>query len=321
MPILDRFTSGVSIARRVQAVAARDVLRPADGLEKGSRADSVALDVSARVCGASGCTSGWLKPWKNRSRPVFESDWGCSGRCLHTMVSAAVRREMGEALNDVIEPHRHRVPLGLVLLAQGWITHPQLQTALASQRAAGQGRIGDWLTRTTGLPEERIARGLGVQWNCPVLSLDGFSPRAMALAMPKRFVAEFGLVPVRVAGQSILYVAFQETMQAAAALALEQMCGLKVESGLLPATELEQARRRLLEADSVPVRIRLMKDADALTDEIVKLLEQKQPVASRLVRIHQYYWMRMWREEGAIPSYGTIPNGIEDMEDHIFMVA
>ena len=160
-----------------------------------------------------------------------------------------------------------------------------------------------------------------MQWNCPVLTLDGFSPRAMALVMPKRFVAEFGLVPLRVAGQSILYMAFQETMQAAAALALEQMCGLKVESGLLPATDLEEARRRLLEAESVPVRIRLMKDGDDLTDAIVKLLEHKQPVASQLVRIHQYYWMRMWREEGAIPSRGTIPNGIEDMEDHIFMVA
>ena len=70
-------------------------------------------------------------------------------------------------------PHRHRVPLGLVLLAQGWITHPQLQTALEAQRASGQGRIGDWLTQSCGLPEERITRGLGVQWSCPVLGTDG----------------------------------------------------------------------------------------------------------------------------------------------------
>jgi DNA-binding NtrC family response regulator len=43
--------------------------------------------------------------------------------------------------------------------------------------------------------------------------------------------------------------------------------------------------------------------------------------AAGTFRLDLYYWMRMWREEGAIPSYGTIPNGIEDMEDHIFMVA
>ena len=65
------------------------------------------------------------------------------------------------------------MPLGLVLLAQGWITHPQLQAALEAQKASGQGRIGDWLQQSCGLPEERVTRGLGVQWSCPVLALDG----------------------------------------------------------------------------------------------------------------------------------------------------
>ena len=50
------------------------------------------------------------------------------------MVKAAVNRELGEG-EEVVAPHRHRVPLGLVMLAQGWITHPQLRQALESQRA------------------------------------------------------------------------------------------------------------------------------------------------------------------------------------------
>ena len=245
---------------------------------------------------------------------MFEEDWGCSARCLHTMVHAAVQREMGNGMANVTEePHRHRVPLGLVLLAQGWITHPQLQAALAAQRASGEGRIGDWLIRHFGLPEERIARGLGVQWNCPVLSLQGFSsPRAMALVMPKRFVAEFGLIPVRSAGSTILYVAFQDRLMAAAAFALEQMCGLKVESGLLPTTQMDSARVRLLAADSVSVRMRQVHDTDGLTAALVKLLEVKRPVASRLVRVHQYYWMRTWMEETAIPAPGRLQATAED---------
>ncbi len=252
---------------------------------------------------------------------VFEEDWGCGTRCIEAMVSAAVRREFGvvEAVENE-STHHHRVPLGLVLLAQGWITHPQLQHALAAQRASGQGRIGEWLTTSCGLPEERIARGLGVQWNCPVLSLDGFSPRSMALVMPKRFIAEFGLVPVRVAGESILYVAFQERLEAAAARSLEQMCGLRVESGLLTSSALEAARRKLLEAPSIPVRIRLVTDADVLTQSIVASLEQRQPVASRLVRMHQYFWLRMWMEEGTLNGSGRMPTGTEDMEDHIFVM-
>jgi flagellar motor switch protein FliN len=315
MPVLDRFTSRSATGNSEVSGWSKTP----SGRDRDTGRNS-SLVGPALICGAPGCTSGWMKPWKNRRRPVFEDDWGCGGKCLDTLVSAAVRRETHGAGTDAETPHRHRVPLGLVLLAQGWITHPQLQTALAAQRASGEGRIGDWLMRSCGLPEERIARGLGVQWNCPVLSLDGFSPQAMALVMPKRFISEFGLVPVRLAGSSILYLAFQETMKAAAALGLEQMTGLKVESGLLTTTQLELAGERVLAAESVPVRIRLMQDADGMKAAIVKLLEQKQPVASRLVRMHQYFWMRMWMEERALQAAGGLPASTEDVEDHIFML-
>ncbi len=323
MPFLGKFASSLLPARMMQAKTTRQA---AIGLERiRFGAGSVAtnpVSVQGTICGAPGCTSGWMKPWKNRQRPVFEDDWGCSASCLYAMVNAALQRERGSTTGEAAEePHRHRVPLGLVLLAQGWITHPQLQMALASQRASGEGRIGDWLTRHCGLPEERIARGLGVQWNCPVLTLQGFSPRSMAMVMPKRFIAEFGLVPVRTAGSTILYVAFQERLKATAALALEQMCGLKVESGLLTSSQMESARTRMLAAESVPVRIRQVNDADGLTASLVKLLEQKQPVGSRLVRIQQYYWLRIWLEEGAMPRRGGLQTTIEDTEDHIFIVS
>jgi hypothetical protein len=332
MPILGRRISGSRPARLAQTVATLEDFAPetiADPrtpfeANRPKRPVSVrppAVDTRDRMCGAPGCTSGWMKPWKNRTRPMFEDEWACGTRCIESLVAAAVRREVGDpqGIEDEV-PHQHRVPLGLVLLAQGWITHPQLQHALAAQRASGQGRIGEWLTTSCGLPEERIARGLGVQWNCPVLNLEGFSPRTMALVMPKRFIAEFGLVPVRVAAESILYLAFQERIKAAAALSLEQMCGLRVESGLLTSSMLEAARRKLLEAPSIPCRIRLVSDADALTTGIVKSLEQRQPVASRLVRMHQYFWLRLWMEEAALPVNGRMPVGTEDMEDHIFVM-
>jgi hypothetical protein len=272
---------------------------------------------SLRVCGAAGCTSGWTKPWKSYRRPVFEDSWGCSNHCLQTIVLGSVRRELGGSEYNNETPHQHRIPLGLVLLAQGWITHPQLQHALTAQRAAGQGRIGEFLVDHCGLSEERIARGLGVQWNCPVLSLECFTPRTMALMMPKRFLSEFGMVPVRMAGSSILYVAFQQKMDASAALALEQMTGLKVECGLLPSTQFELAQNAIMAAQSVPVQLRPFEDADSLTLSIVKLLERVQPVASRLVRIHQYVWLRVWKEkEGRVEHQEA---GMPDeIEDHIY---
>ncbi len=154
-----------------------------------------------RLCGNPECASGWTKPWRNRRRPIFEGQWGCSGRCVLAMVRAAVRRERGDgAASASAVPHRHRVPLGLLMLAQGWITHPQLQKALAAQRESGTGRIGDWLMSECGVAADQITRGLSMQWGCPVLTPDGFSPELMALVMPKIFVEEFEVLPLRVAG-------------------------------------------------------------------------------------------------------------------------
>jgi hypothetical protein len=319
MPILDRITGGLLNARVQQAMSARDA-----ALYQGDiyqPAPELTPETAARICGANDCTNPWVKPWKSRKRPIFEDDWGCSSRCLQTIVRSAVRREVGEGGAASAElPHRHRVPLGLVLLAQGWITHPQLQKALDAQRASGQGRIGEWLAQSCGLPEEQIVRGLGVQWSCPVLAMEGFSPAAMALVVPKRFIAEFGLVPLRVAGSSILYLAFLDRLNAAAAFGVEQMTGLKVESGLLPQKQFETVRAAVLAADGVPAGVSLVADADELTAKIVSSLERRQPVAARLVRIHQYYWLRTWLETGALSGVGQIPRSSEDVEDQLYLV-
>jgi len=319
MPILGKFGGGFLPSRVEQALAVRDT---AVFSTTGNRRRAPKADGGDRICGASTCSGAWVAPWKNRRRPIFEQEWGCSSRCLTSLVKAAVRREIGDSIEmqEDNQPHRHRVPLGLVLLAQGWITHPQLQAALQAQRESGRGRIGDWLTQSCGLDEERITRGLGVQWNCPVLALDGFSPAAMALVMPKRFVAEFGLVPLRLAGSSLLYLAFQERTDAATALGVEQMSGLRVESGLLHGSAFESARASLLAADAVPVQMKMVRDRDALTAEIVSALEDRQPIATRLVRVHRYYWLRMWLETASQNGTGNVPPSAEDVEDYLFMI-
>jgi hypothetical protein len=65
-------------------------------------------------------------------------------------VALAVRRELN-GRGNAPEIHRHRIPLGLVMLEQGWITSGQLRQALEAQRAAGAGRLGHWLVRQQGV--------------------------------------------------------------------------------------------------------------------------------------------------------------------------
>ncbi len=334
MPFLDRSTGGDLAARADQARRARSAALygrnlTGMGLEIGAdtfrRSDAALVDAAdeagQRSCAVRNCT-GWIKPWKNRRRPIFEAGWGCSDRCLETLVHGAVRREFGEGSTYLpAEPHRHRVPLGLVLLTQGWITQKQLQEALEAQRLHGHGRIGHWLIKVCGVPQERITRGLCAQWNCPALTLDGFSAAAMAFAMPKRLIAECGLLPVRTAGSTLLYLASEDRMDAAVSLAMEQMSGLRVECGLLPDAQFAATRTALLEAEGIPATTHTVRSADTLTASLVKVIEQRQPLASKLVRVHQYYWLRLWLESAALQGVGTLPRSSEDVEDHLFTIA
>jgi hypothetical protein len=273
------------------------------------------------ACGNPGCSS-WTTRWKDRRRPIFERSWGCSARCVKALVRAAVRREQGEGhAGDDQARHNHRVPLGLVLLAQGWITQPQLQHALAVQRRAGSGRIGHWLIEECGVPEERVTRALSVQWRCPVLQMDGFDPAKMALALPRVLVERLQVVPLRIAAERILYLAFEDKLDASVAFAMERMSGLKVESGLVDGTLLGAARQSLLGFDFVDAVHEYVEDAETMSESIAAALSKIQPKASRLVRVHQFYWLRMWLESGAMGAgEGGIPTTREDVADRIYRV-
>jgi hypothetical protein len=206
------------------------------------------------------------------------------------------------------------------MLAQGWITHPQLQKALTAQRESGTGRIGDWLMSECGVGADQITRGLSMQWGCPVLTTEGFSPELMALVMPKIFVEEFEVLPLRVAGSRILYLGSASRLDASAALGLEQMSALKVENGVVEGALYESARDRLFACDGVEAKLEIFDDKDAMAARMTAIVEQKQPIASRMVRLHQYYWLRMWLERGAFGAAGRLPATGEDVMDHVFTV-
>ncbi len=251
---------------------------------------------------------------------MLEGEWGCSARCLSAMAEESVRREARDGRADgETGQHRHRVPLGLLLLANGLITHPQLQHALAMQRRAGTGKIGRWLVDEFGLEEQCVTRALSVQWSCPVLTTEGFDARAMALVVPRVLVEAMRLVPLRIASERILYVGFEDRLDASAALGIERMCGLKVECGLVDGTQLAAARRRLLECEFIETSTEEVADEPALAAKVAGALATVQPRASKLVRLHGFYWLRMWLESGALRGPGgTVPATSEDMEDRIY---
>jgi len=258
-------------------------------------------------CANPGCGSGWLHLWRSRQAPVFEGGWSCSAACTAARVEAAVHREM-EGRGAAVEIHRHRIPLGLVMLEQGWITSAQLRLALEAQREAGAGRLGAWLVRQQGVSEQLVTRALGLQWSCPVLPLEFHDAEALAALVPRLFVDAYGALPLRMVAGRLLYLGFEDRLDRIVALAVERMSGLRVESGLVEESHFGPAHAFLLGARFPAVELMEAVSAQAAAQALAKSIERARPVASRLVRVHDCLWLRMWRraQAGPMPERGTI---------------
>jgi hypothetical protein len=313
MPLLTRYRTAPpeparALAKASSPTGVREVLPPPEsGPLPGGPASRHGLFES---CANPRCGSGWLKLWRSRRGPLFEGRWTCSSRCLHALVEGALGREL-DTRSGASESRPHRIPLGLVLLEQGWISSAQLRDAVAAQRAAGVGRLGSWLVRRQAASEELVARALGLQWSCPVLGLEFHQPEAMTALVPRLFVDAFGALPLRVAANRILYLGFEDRPDPVLALAVERMCGLRVESGLIPASPFRPAHERML-AMRYP-RSSLIENASgsALAPVLWKAIEKSRPADARLVRVHGCLWLRLWRraQNGPLPE----PDSIEDL--------
>jgi Type II secretion system (T2SS), protein E, N-terminal domain len=245
-----------------------------------------------QACANPGCRSGWLHVLRSRSRPAFEGGWSCSAECTAERLEIAVRREL-DGRGGGFEPHRHRVPLGLILMEQGWITPAQLRTALEAQKTSG-GRLGQWLISGAGVNERLVTRALSLQWSCPVLPVELHDPEALSVLVPRLFVDAFGVLPLRVAAGKLLYLGFEERLDPVLALAIERMCGLRVECGLVVGSEFLPAHARMLSSVFPPAELVEASSEPALVRVLARAVERAQPLEARLVRVHDCLWLRMW---------------------------
>jgi len=258
-------------------------------------------------CGNPNCNSGWLHLWRSRSTPVFEGQWNCSAECTGERIRAAVRRELG-GRGAVQERHRHRLPLGLLMLEQGWITEKQLRSAVENQRAHGAGRIGQWLMAREGVAEQMVTRALGLQWSCPVLPLSAHDANALAPMLPRFLVDAFGALPLRLAGTRVLYLGFEDRLDPILALALERISGLRVETGIVATSQFAPAHARMLESAFPPVELMEAASEPILARALTRRIEQIRPVEARLARVHDCLWLRLWTapQTGPIPSVVSV---------------
>lgn len=300
VPLLDAIN-----AKRLEL--AREVAKTNPAVEERPRGGGASL---FEHCANPACRSGWIKLWRSRSAPIFEGSWTCSSECTAAVVSAALGREM-DGRGTSTEGHRHRIPLGLLMMQKGWITQQQLRAAVDAQKAAGGGRIGHWLMRQNSVNEQMIARAIALQWACPVLGMEFHDAEGLTPVVPRLFVDAFGALPLRVAAGKILYLGYEDRLDPVLALAVERMTGLRVESGIVLESDFRPSHTRLLSARFPSVELLEAASEPVLVQAIAKRLERAKPVDAKLVRVHDCLWLRMWRRSQQTP----VPDldGVEDV--------
>jgi len=204
--------------------------------------------------------------------------------------------------------HSHRIPLGLAMLEAGWITQADLRAALTAQRAAGVGKLGQWLVRQGRASEDEVTRALGMQWSCPVLGVEFPDLEGLTALLPRLFVDACGALPLRVAADRILYLGFAERPDPSLSLAAERITGLRVESGVVPESVFRPAHRRVLEGQFPEVELVEASTESAVAATLAKAFARTRPAEARLARVHDCVWMRMWLglQRGPVPEPASV---------------
>ncbi len=169
----------------------------------------------------------------------------CGTECLE--------RALGEALDQSRPAPRrvhlasHRIPLGLILLSRQQLTAEQLRAALSAQRAAGCGRIGEWLQQLGFATELNITGALARQWCRPMLRNEAALVAADCCPLiPVSLLEYFQMMPVALVEPSrTLLMAFGDGIDYTALYAVERILGYHTEPCLMSANILRERLRSL----------------------------------------------------------------------------
>jgi hypothetical protein len=196
------------------------------------------FDLKPKECAAAayGCRQ---TPYFGRQRDGIRSqdEWYCSANCFELGIVARLRKLRSSNFRRTVS---HRVPLGLVLLSHGTITQAQLSQALAAQRAAGTGRLGEWLQQTGATGELEVTRALSQQWSCPLIKCCSANLEAAAL-LPWQLLEFYRMMPFHYAAANrTIYVAFSEHVTYSVLSAIESMLECRTEACLITPSEMDR---------------------------------------------------------------------------------
>ncbi len=227
-----------------------------------------------------------------RSAGIFlHGQFYCRPQCLETALMGQISRL--RALNPSAQPP-NRIPLGLLMVARGKITHLEVRAALEAQRRANYGSIGDWIEKLGFASEQDVTAALALQWGCPVASSFDHSIVDSPGNIPLRILEAFQMIPFNYAAStSTLYLAFGARVDHAALYAIERILDCRTQPCVAPsksvARQLEQLRQ-LARPNDVEFATRDLGEMARITSSYVARLN---PEDVRLSRVGRFIWLRL----------------------------
>ena len=255
------------------------------------------LEPSATPCALASCSgpqSLWQR-FRQRHRPngtFLQGAFYCQPQCLETALINQLSRLRVIAPSP---PPPNRIPLGLLMVARGKLTHVEVQAALEAQRRARYGKIGEWIEKLGFATEQEVTNALALQWGCPVAtSFDPTTVQSLA-NIPLPILEAFQMLPLNYAvATNTLYLAFGERVDHAALYAIEKILTCRTQPCVAGrksiARQLEFMRQLPRTTD---VEFGPMHDLAEMARIAASYTARLSPDELRLSRIGRFIWLRL----------------------------
>jgi hypothetical protein len=217
----------------------------------------------------------------------------CAPQCFENAARVCFSHACASAIAP--SPFQHRVPLGLLMLSRGQLTHAQLRAALEAQSANRHRRIGEWLEQLGFATEQQVTAALGLQWACPVLGWKPPHDFTCGRMLPYRLLEHFRMLPVQfVAATRIFYLAFCDGIDYSALYAIEQMLDCRTQACLISRRNMDQELERMgHEARSGDLLFESWRDPAAMAEITCGYALKFGAEQVRIVSCGEYIWVRL----------------------------
>jgi len=249
-------------------------------------------------CGNPACTAKPLMQAvskRNMGVRLFEL-WFCSPDCFENGAQQKIV-ELLSARDKHENPPTSRMPLGLLLLSRGILSHEQLKTALDHQRASGA-NFGDAVQELGFATQQHVTAAVAAQWACPVFSL-GDRPLPAEVHIPRCLLELYGMLPVHFSqiGRRLM-VGFVTRVQHHILYTIERMTSCTATPCFITATEYRQHMQSLAvattENELVFERTSRLGDSFAEIAKLVRnYVSQAGAEEARFGMCGDYLWVRI----------------------------